>query len=227
MLAATHDLDDLVEDLDVRGYALIRTAPDFDALTAAAERFGAHVGSASMGARLLEGRDSPDWLPRHTEQLDDVEPLRYFALGCLQPAMSGGATCLYDGRSAASALVEAHPELVKVRIAYATRWRPTIATHSLIVFDRDHGPVLRYRSALETNTVDGPLPPAMTEAQMYGLVEATLLEAVAVVLRWRPGDLLIVNNRVMIHARQPFVGTRRMVRYRFDDPHHQTVILGR
>jgi hypothetical protein len=31
----------------------------------------------------------------------------------------------------------------------------------------------------------------------------------------------------MIHARQPFVGTRRMVRYRFDDPHHKTVILGR
>jgi alpha-ketoglutarate-dependent taurine dioxygenase len=67
----------------------------------------------------------------------------------------------------------------------------------------------------------------MTEARMYGLVEAALSEAVAVVHRWRPGDLLIVNNRVMIHARQPFVGTRRMVRYRFDDPHHQTVILGR
>lgn len=227
MLAATHNLDDLVEDLDVRGYALIRTAADFAALTAAAELFGAHVGSASMGARLLEAQDSPDWLPRHTEQLDDVEPLQYFALGCLEPAMSGGATCLYDGRLAASALADAHPELVKVQITYATRWRPTIATHPLIVFDRDHGPVLRYRSALETNRVDGPLPPGMTEAQMYGLIEAAVSEAVAVVHRWRPGDLLIVNNRVMIHARQPFVGTRRMVRYRFDDPHFKTAIIGR
>jgi len=221
------DLDDLMQDLDVRGYVLVRTAATFEALTALAEQFGAHIGAASIGSRLLEGMDSADWLPRHNEQLDDVEPLRYFALGCLESATTGGATCLYDGRLAASALLEERPELERVRIAYATRWRSSTATHPLIAIDPEHGPVLRYRSALETNSVEHPIPNGLTEAQMYACVESHLTDAVAVVHRWRPGDLLIVNNRIMVHARQPFTGRRVMARYRYDDPHHRTVIIGR
>lgn len=221
------DLYDLTMDLQVRGYALIRTEPNQDALAEAASRFGSHVGASSMGVRLLEAHGADGWLPRHTEHLYDAEPLRYFALGCLEASTIGGATCLYDGRLAARALLESHPELSQVRITYSTAWRPTSATHPLIVHDPEYGPVLRFRSMLETNAVSGQLPPGLTEARMYSLVESAISEAVAVVHRWRPGDLLIVDNRAMLHAREPFSGTRRMIRYRFDDPHFQTVIISR
>jgi alpha-ketoglutarate-dependent taurine dioxygenase len=60
---------------------------------------------------------------------------------------------------------------------------------------------------------------------MYAEVEAVLSDSVAVVHRWRPGDLLVVDNRAMIHAREPFTGTRQMIRYRYDDPHFKTVII--
>ncbi len=137
------------------------------------------------------------------------------------------ATCLYDGRIAARALLESRPELAQVRITYTTEWRSTAATHPLVVRDPRHGAVLRFRSVLETNAVQGPLPPSLSEAGLYAEVEAALSEAVAVVHRWRPGDLLIVDNRAMIHSREPFTGTRRMIRYRYDDPHFKTVIIAR
>jgi alpha-ketoglutarate-dependent taurine dioxygenase len=227
VLSAAFDLDELVLDLDVRGYGIVRAEPDQGSMTAAAARFGAHVGAGWMGVRLLEADRSADWLPRHTEQLDDPEPLRYFALGCLEASVHGGATCLYDGRIAARTLLSSRPELAQVRITYSTEWRPTAATHPLIVHDPQHGAVLRYRSSLKTNSVLGPLPPSLSEAGMYSEVEAALSAAVAVVHRWRPGDLLVVDNRAMIHAREPFSGTRRMVRYRYDDPHFKTVIIAR
>lgn len=226
MLVLTRDLDDLTEDLNVRGYTLIRTKPTQDALTTAATRFGAHIGAVSMGMKVLEGHSSPDWLPRHTENLSDPELLEYFALGCLKPSTTGGATCLYDGRTAARALLSRIPELAEVRITYTTSWRPNTATHPLLADAPQHGPVLRYRSALGTNSVQGPLPCDMSEAEMYEAVEAALTEALVIAHRWRAGDLLVVNNRTMIHSRQPFDGLRRMVRYRYDDPNFQTVIIG-
>jgi alpha-ketoglutarate-dependent taurine dioxygenase len=227
VLSTAFDLDELLLDLDVRGYGIVRAEPDQESMTVAAARFGAHVGAGWMGVRLLEAHGSADWLPRHTEQLDDPEPLRYFALGCLEAAARGGATCLYDGRIAAQALLDSQPGLAQVRITYSTEWRPTAATHPLVVNDPQHGAVLRFRSSLKTNVVRGPLPSSLSEAGMYAEVEAALSAAVAVVHRWRPGDLLIVDNWAMIHAREPFNGTRRMVRYRYDDPHFRNVIIAR
>ncbi|QSB06098.1 TauD/TfdA family dioxygenase [Natronoglycomyces albus] len=96
---------------------------------------------------------------------------------------------------------EVATELAQVRIAYSTNWRPTSTIHPLIVEDPAHGLTLRFRSGFATNTVCGPLPPSLSEAAMYAEVEAVLSEAVAVVYRWRPGDLLVVDNRAMIHVR--------------------------
>jgi hypothetical protein len=223
VLTLNRTLDDLSEDLQVRGYTLVRAEPNAEAMTEAANSLGTHLGARWMGTRTLEAASDPSWLPRHTEQLDDTEPLRYFALGCLAPAKEGGATCLYDGRAAARALLAESPELASVRITYSTRWRPTKATHSLIASGAD-GPALRFRSKLETNHVVN-LPAELDEDEMYGKVEAALAESVVLVHRWRAGDLLVVDNRAMIHSRQPFTGTRRMIRFRYDDPHYQTVTL--
>lgn len=223
MLTLTRTLDDLTDDLRVRGYTLMRAEPDPKAMTEAASALGAHLGARWMGARVLEAESDRAWLPRHTEQLDDSEPLAHFALGCLTPAAEGGATCLYDGRAAARALLAEDPRLTSVRIEYGTKWRPTKAVHPLIVTGAD-GPTLRFRSKLETNRV-AQLPADLNEDNMYGKVEAALAEAIVLAHRWRSGDLLVVDNRAMIHARQPFTGTRRMIRFRYDDPHYQTVTL--
>jgi alpha-ketoglutarate-dependent taurine dioxygenase len=224
VLTLTRTLDDFTDDLRVRGYTLIRVEPDTEAMTEAASALGVHLGARWIGARVLDAESDTACLPRHTEQLDDPEPLAYFALGCLTPASEGGATCLYDGRAAARALFDEVPEMTSVRIEYATNWRPTRATHPLIVNGAD-GPALRFRSKLETNRI-AEFPARFTEDEMYGKVESALSEATVLVHRWRAGDLLVVDNRAMIHARQPFTGTRRMIRFRYDDPHYQTVTLG-
>jgi hypothetical protein len=91
------DFDEIVLDLDVRGYALLRSETTQHSMTEAAARFGAHVGATCMGVRVLEAHGSSEWLPRHTEQLDDPEPLRYFALGCLDASASGGAASTTAG----------------------------------------------------------------------------------------------------------------------------------
>jgi hypothetical protein len=223
VLTLTRTLNDLVEDLHIRGYTLIRAEPEPGAITAAAGALGTHLGARWMGSRTLEAKSDPTWLPRHTEQLDDQEPLRFFALGCLTSATEGGATCLFDGRAAARTLLAQQHGFTSVRITYATKWRPTKATH-LLIDQGAHGPTLRFRSKLETNSVVG-LPADLSEDEMYGLVESALTEAVVLVHQWRAGDLRVVNNRAMIHARQPFNGTRRMIRFRYDDPHYQTVTL--
>lgn len=219
----TRTVDDLAEDLHVRGYTLVRAEPEYEAMTEAASTIGVHLGAIWIGARALESEGDSTWLPRHTEQLDDDEPLAYFALGCLMPATEGGATCLYDGRTAARALLSQAHDFTSVRITYTTKWRPTKATHPLIN-EGSNGPTLRFRSKLETNHVVS-LPTGLSEDKMYGLVESALSEAVVLVHQWRAGDLLVVNNRAMIHSRQPFNGTRRMIRFRYDDPHYRTVTL--
>lgn len=223
MRTLTRTLDDLAEDLRIRGYALVRAEPEAQDMTETASALGLHLGAQWLGSRALESQGDSTWLPRHTEQLDDDQPLGYFALGCLTPADERGATCLYDGRAAARALLAQEHDFTSVQIEYATKWRPSKATHPLIVMGT-HGPSLRFRSKLETNHVVG-LPSDLGEDEMYGLVESALAEAVVLVHQWRAGDLLVVNNRAMIHARQPFNGTRRMIRFRYDDPHFRTVTL--
>jgi hypothetical protein len=121
VLTLNQTLDDLTEDLQVRGYTLIRAESDPDIMTEAASAIGHHLGASWMGVRVLEAESDPSWLPQHTEQLDDDEPLRFLALGCLSPASEGGATCLYDGRVAARALLAESPELAAVRLTYSTR----------------------------------------------------------------------------------------------------------
>lgn len=86
MLTLTRNPEDLQQDLAIRGYTRIRAEPQVNALTDAAAGFRAHIGTQSMGVKVLEAADSTDWLPQHTENLTNPEPPEYFALRCLTPA---------------------------------------------------------------------------------------------------------------------------------------------
>jgi len=222
------DLRDVCEEVKIRGYVNLRTDADEAAIAELATLVGQARGSNSLGMVTVQGQKAGAWLPMHTESisLGESDLNQCFALGCLEAAAVGGATCLYDGREAARSLAASFPEVLGVRISYRSHAYPgEEATHPLIFDDPDYGLVLRYRSRLETNTVVS-VPSTMNEDELYQAVDSAVRNALTLSHRWRPGDFLIVNNRFMIHARAPYEGSRALVRCRYDDPHHRTIKIG-
>jgi hypothetical protein len=215
------------EELQALGYSVLRTAPDEGALISAAGALGNVIGARSLGVTHLRATGSDVWLGRHTETLTDASvPIRYFALGCLVPAARGGETLLFDGRKAARLLVASLPGARDVRIRYRSQYRPDVADHSLIVEDGQHGPVLRFRSATENNeTITKPV--GISDADLYAAVEDAVSSSLTLTHSWRAGELLLVDNHTMLHSRAPFAGPRHMLRFRYDDPLHPSVILAR
>ena len=57
--------------------------------------------------------------------------------------------------------------------------------------------------------------------------EDAVSRSLALIHSWRAGELLLVDNHTMLHSRAPFAGLRHMLRFRYDDPLHPTVIIGR
>jgi Taurine catabolism dioxygenase TauD, TfdA family len=217
------EFDAVEEGLQSFGYAVVRTAGDERVLMSAAHALGHLVGARSFGYVYLRAVESGFWLGRHTESLTDgPTPLRYFASGCLVPAMEGGATHLYDGSRAARLLAGLMPGADEVRIRYRSAYRPEVSDHPLAVEHEQYGRVLRFRSASEHNTVIAK-PVGLSEADLYAAVEELVSVSLALVHTWSIGDLLVVDNHRMLHSRAPFAGLRHMVRVRYDDPLHQTV----
>jgi hypothetical protein len=221
------DFNKIGRGLEVLGYSVLRTARGEDALIATASAFGNLIGARSLGVTHLRATGSEVWLGRHTETLTAAPvPIRYFALGCLVPAARGGETLLFDGRMAARLLAESVRGAREVRIRYRSQYRAEVADHSLIVEDEQHGPVLRFRSATENNEMIAK-PVGISDAELYAAVEDAVSRSVALIHSWRPGELLLVNNHTMLHSRAPFTGLRHMLRFRYDDPLHPTVIIAR
>ncbi len=225
--SADIDFNKIVRELEVLGYSVLRTTCDEGALISAASALGKVIGARSLGVTHLRAAGSDVWLRRHTETLTDGSvPIRYFALGCLIPATRGGETLLFDGRKAARLLTGSLHGAREIRIRYRSQYRREIADHSLIVEDQQHGPVLRYRSATENNEIIAT-PAGISEAALYAAVEDAVTSSLALIHSWRAGELLLVDNHTMLHSRAPFAGLRHMLRFRYDDPLHPTVIIAR
>lgn len=221
------DFNEIGIRLEVLGYSVLRTARGEDALISTASAFGNLIGARSLGVTHLRATGSDVWLGRHTETLTHAPvPIRYFALGCLVPAARGGETLLFDGRKAARLLAGSLHGAREVRIRYRSQYRPEVADHSLIVEDEQHGPVLRFRSASENNEMITK-PVDISEADLYAAVEDAVSRSLALIHSWRAGELLLVDNHTMLHSRAPFAGLRHMLRFRYDDPLHPTVIIAR
>ena len=212
------DFKKISRGLKVLGYSVLRTVRDEDVLISTASALGNVIGAQSFGVTHLRATGSDVWLGRHTETLTDApEPIKYFALGCLVPAALGGETLLFDGRKTARLLAGSVPGAHKVRIRYRSQYRPDAADHSLIVDDDQHWPVLRFRSATENNELIAK-PAGISEADLYAAVEDAVSRSLALSHSWRAGELLLVDNRTMLHSRAPFAGMRHMLRFRYDDP---------
>jgi TfdA family taurine catabolism dioxygenase TauD len=220
-------LHEIGTSLEAAGYSVLRTTCGEDALLSAACAFGNWIGARSVGVAHLRAAGSDVWLGRHTETLTDGPvPIRYFALGCLIPAANGGETLLFDGRKAALLLARSLQGAHEVRIRYRSQYRPEAADHSLIVDDKQLGPALRFRSATENNEIIAK-PAGISEADLYTAVEDAVSRSLVLAHSWSVGELLLVDNHTMLHSRAPFAGLRHMLRFRYDDPLHPTVIIGR
>jgi Taurine catabolism dioxygenase TauD, TfdA family len=220
------DVSKIARELEVLGYSVLRTTCSEDALIAAASTLGNVIGARGFGVTRLRATGSDVWLGRHTETLTDGPvPIRYFALGCLIPAY-GGETLLFDGRKAARLLAGSLNGAPEIRIRYRSQYRPEVADHPLIVDDEQHGPVLRYRSATRNNEIIAK-PASISEASLYAAVEDAVTSSLALIHSWQAGELLLVDNHTMLHSRAPFAGMRQMLRFRYDDLLHPTVIIAR
>jgi hypothetical protein len=206
----------LSSHLFVAGWALVKIKPsaklESDLLivsTLAGQAFGDNFGYHTLAAD-----SSNDTLSLHTEGISNEGGIiPYFALGCIQPSVSGGETRLFDGRKAAT-LIDANPELADVIIEYSALANPQARVrYPLVVTDKER--VVRYRSKVETNLMihSGKL----SEDEIYQKVDKVIKDCLVISHRWEAGDLLFVNNLITLHDRLPFTGHRRMLRVRFND----------
>jgi hypothetical protein len=170
----------------------------------------------------LKGENAPEPLEVHNECIYSKSGvISYFALGCLQPSLNGGETRIFDARKAAKMIEKEYPELAKVRIYYTSNAYPNEGAEYPLVFeDPEYGKVLRYRAKTKSNFIK-EIPKGYSENDIYQIVDEILSKCLVLAHKWNKGDILFVNNRITLHDRMPYVGSRIMLRVRFDDPNNK------
>ncbi|APE30805.1 taurine catabolism dioxygenase TauD [Halomonas aestuarii] len=135
-------------------------------------------------------------------------------LHCLENSVEGGQAVMLDGFAVAEALREAHPDawstLTRVRWCYAN----TATTTDYVWFEPmirldDRGELLEVRIA---DFLRGPLQTAFEDVEPAYEALMTLQRllrdpAFAIRFTYRPGDLVIFDNRRLLHARDAFEGS--------------------
>jgi alpha-ketoglutarate-dependent taurine dioxygenase len=168
--------------------------------------------------RLSEVRDSPyvalsrGAVPFHTENLYLYKPPHYLLLYCDTPADRGGDTLLIRGDEALGCLGPGVREVLerhRVRVRYGdycvarhlVASHPIDGTRVLLFFEPDPA----VSRTLELGA--GPLDPAIL-SELRGAIEACAPRR----QRWRTGDLLVIDNFKVLHARTPYEGPRLLRR---------------
>jgi alpha-ketoglutarate-dependent taurine dioxygenase len=177
--------------------------------------FASQLGSQIDLVDLIRD-DGKKPLAAHTETIYHKTPLRYFILGCVRPSNLGGETTVFDARIAADLVAKEAPELASARIEYRSGSHRAHAVHQLVqTRSLRKGPrsVLVFRQHAYTNTIL-ELPSKWTERTFYSFMDSVLAKSVATRHAWSVGDVLIVDNHVSLHSREPFTGARAMIRAR-------------
>lgn len=183
---------------------------------------GVHVSQTVQGARLVDVTDvtgkepSPrqyktsQELRLHTDPASDL-----IGLACVQDARSGGESVLTSAISVHNAMLATRPDLLQL-LYEGFHWhrfgegRPGDGpyTRELVpVFGVGDGRLsCRYvRSPIVAGHKDAGVP--LTDAQIEALDCFDLLARspeLRVAFRMQPGDLLVVNNLAVLHARTQF-----------------------
>lgn len=160
-------------------------------------------------------------IPFHTAEAD------LLGLLCLHPARSGGRTLLASAAAVHNVVLATRPDLAgrlyrnhlfdsqegRVTGAEACLASPLVTRHS----DR---PSMRYDRARLDNAAHhgGPAGIQTADRELYDLIETTAASAaVRLELDLQPGDLLLLDNHVVLHARSAYDD--------FDAPEHKRHLL--
>lgn len=156
-----------------------------------------------------------DAVPWHTEKVYTNSPPAYLLLGCGQNNATGGRTLLLDGERAANTLRTRDPDIQEVVLRYSKddvsgSW-PLIQRHP-----RTKKPVLWYRQdhpERRSHMTAIHLPPSWPLEGIIKLVDETL-QAIGptYVHAWTPGDVVVIDNYRMLHAREAYTGERTLKR---------------
>lgn len=135
-------------------------------------------------------------------------------LHCLENSVEGGEAVMLDGFAVAEALRDRHPEawetLTRVRWCYSNTAKTTdyVWFESMIRLDA-RGELLEVRIA---DFLRGPLQTAFEDVEpayeaLMALQRLLRDPAFAIRFTYAPGDLVIFDNRRLLHARDAFEGS--------------------
>lgn len=210
-----------LESVLARGLVRLRHLPtEPGSLEAIARRIGP-LRPTNFGL-LFDVRAKPDpdsnaytsiALPPHTDL-----PTREYHPGlqmlhCLENSVAGGQAVMLDGFAVAEALRERHPDafstLTRVRWCFANTARNTdYVWYSPMIRLDERGELLEVRIA---DFLRGPLQAPFAEVESayeaLMILQAMLREPqFALRFTYAPGDLVIFDNRRLLHARDAFEG---------------------
>lgn len=211
-----------LESVLAKGLVRLRGLPtEPGSLEAIAHRIGPIRDTNFGGLFNVRAKPDPDSnaytsiaLPPHTDL-----PTREYHPGlqmlhCLENSVEGGQAVMLDGFAVAEALRERHPDawetLTRVRWCYANTAKTTdyVWFEPMIRLDA-RGELLEVRIA---DFLRGPLQTAFEDVEPAYEALMTLQRllgdpAFAIRFTYHPGDLVIFDNRRLLHARDAFEGS--------------------
>jgi gamma-butyrobetaine dioxygenase len=203
------------------GVAVVEDVPDRVGAVADIAELFAHIRVTNYGrtfevAVRVDATNLADTslgLGLHTDNpyRDPVPTLQL--LHCRRSTVAGGDTLLADGFRAVAELGARSPEALgvltalPVRHAYRDAMTELVADVPLVVVDPAGSPVALYVNGRSRGVPSGP--PELVAA-WYDAYAALLAEldapAARVQARLRPGDVLVLDNRRVLHGRTAFAG---------------------
>lgn len=211
----TCHINTLQSDLITTGYHKINTGlTEPEQLTQFMLSLGENRYTTAAHAVL---RQSGSWpaLPHHIDRGELAEPIPEFALGGIIKAISGGATRIYDARSAAANVLRHVPTFADVTLPGRSPCPGDQPVRPVLESTGEHEPVLRVRPV---KPQDLRLDSGPDDEELYRITQQCIDDALIYEEVLHPGDVIIVNNRTTVHDRTSFNGNRAIVRVRYDDP---------
>jgi hypothetical protein len=151
---------------------------------------------------------------QHSQRLGfHADPTGAVGLLCLRPARSGGLSAIVSAVAVHNELVDTRPDLA--RLLYEPWWfdrrtgdgPDSFLRQPVYTVDSDGGLITRYGPDYMRSAQRGAHVPPLTAEQDEALVTLDRLNhdpRFRLTMDLRPGDLQLLNNRVILHGRTAF-----------------------
>lgn len=149
------------------------------------------IAAARAASNTLASRYGFGAFPFHTDTAHLREPADFLLLYCVSPGVSRRATAVVDTRAWSLGLGEAH--ILRNEVWVVRSARPPF--HCTVGTGRDD---LSIRCNFDCMT-----PAVRTRAESRAIVDEHVVRAEKVLITWSSGDLFLLDNRRMLHARAP------------------------